>query len=78
MKTETPIRVFYGSQLYGECGLYAFQTQARRELPDGAIVLVPPGMTVAIGEAGWYDRYLRPIPTEDVPKPIRALALLMS
>ena len=75
--TSPVIRVFYAGQLYEEWNLPLFLKE-RHDIPDGAYVLVPPGMRIALREPGWYRKDLTPVLDQDVPPTLKALLLLLT
>lgn len=69
---NTRVYVFYGLQLYSDTAY----TPALFELPDGAYIYYPAGQE-SINHNKWFKADLTPVLLEDVPKPLRALVLLM-
>ena len=64
---NTHVYVFYGHQLYKE---YPW-TPAARDVPEDALLYYP------AAKVQWVTRFHTPVLLEDVPKPVRALVLLM-
>lgn len=67
---DTHVYVFYGHQLYATLQY----TPSRNEVPEGSLLYYPhePGH-----KNQWFSTDLCPVLLEDVPKPVRALVLLM-
>ena len=68
--SNTRVYAFYGHQLYGE---YAY-SPSRAEVPEGTLLYYP---SDPISKKHWYSMDYCPVLLADVPKPIRALVLLM-
>lgn len=67
---DTHIYVFYGHQLYTTLQY----TPSRNEVPEGSLLYFP---IDPFANRHWYSMDLCPVLLEDVPKPVRALVLLM-
>lgn len=64
------VYVFYATLLYGEYS----RTPSLAELPEGCYLYYP----MDNYKKHWYLKDLTPVLLEDVPKPLRALVLLMN
>ena len=67
---DTYVYVFYGHQLHSEWRY----TPSRNMVPEGSLLYYP---SDPISKKHWFSMDLCPVLLEDVPKPVRALVLLM-
>ncbi len=67
---NTLVYAFYGHQLHSEWRY----TPGRHEVPEGALLYYP---SEPDHKSRWFSMDLCPVLLVDVPKPVRALVLLM-